>query len=386
MRSQWRPAAVRALACGAACIAISTGCVVGAEAAPGGSSASHPGRHRVDRADRADRAPNEAGLAPVRAAFVAAQQRLVQLESEADGAQRLYVQATAREQAAQQAAASAASQARRSAEFAQAATGLLGRLVAQVYRTGAAMDLSSLTIILDVEDPQRYMTAMHVVRRELVNQVSIVDQAAAASRTAADERIRADQDTEALRVAQSAVAQSAARAQQAEDVAGAQVAALGAQVDALLGGQAQAQAGIGGSYGGPPGVDGADGPPYSDGIAAQALAYASAQLGKPYQWGGIGPGSFDCSGLAMRAYGSAGVALPHFAAFQYQASHPLAYAQLRPGDLLFWATDPADSNTIYHEAMYLGGQKMIQAPKTGWNVMVSDMWMWGPIQFYARPY
>jgi cell wall-associated NlpC family hydrolase len=88
----------------------------------------------------------------------------------------------------------------------------------------------------------------------------------------------------------------------------------------------------------------------------------------------------------MRAYESAGIVLPHFAAFQYRSSHPLTYAQLRPGDLLFWATEPNDPSTIYHEAIYLGGQQMIQAPKTGWDVMVSDMWMWGPIQFYARPY
>jgi peptidoglycan DL-endopeptidase CwlO len=87
----------------------------------------------------------------------------------------------------------------------------------------------------------------------------------------------------------------------------------------------------------------------------------------------------------MRAYESAGIDLPHFAAFQYQASRPLGHSQLRPGDLLFWATDPSDSDTICHEAIYLGGRRMIQAPKTGWNVLVSDMWMWGPIQFYARP-
>jgi cell wall-associated NlpC family hydrolase len=99
-----------------------------------------------------------------------------------------------------------------------------------------------------------------------------------------------------------------------------------------------------------------------------------------------GPGTFDCSGLAMRAYESAGIDLPHFAAFQYQASHPLTYSELQPGDLLFWATNPGDSNTIYHEAIYLGGGKMVQAPKTGWDVMISNMWMWGPIQFYARPY
>jgi len=89
---------------------------------------------------------------------------------------------------------------------------------------------------------------------------------------------------------------------------------------------------------------------------------------------------FDCSGLTMRAWGWAGVSLPHFAAFQYQASHPIGYSDLRPGDLLFWATDGGDSGSIYHEAIYLGGQQMIQAPRSGENVEISSIWMWGPIQ------
>jgi cell wall-associated NlpC family hydrolase len=53
--------------------------------------------------------------------------------------------------------------------------------------------------------------------------------------------------------------------------------------------------------------------------------------------------------------------------------------------LLFWATDGSDSDTIYHEAIYIGNQQMIQAPRTGENVEISPMWMWGAIQFFARP-
>jgi cell wall-associated NlpC family hydrolase len=126
-------------------------------------------------------------------------------------------------------------------------------------------------------------------------------------------------------------------------------------------------------------------PAYDGSLASRALAFAYAQLGKPYVWGAVGPYSFDCSGLAMRAWEAAGVYLPHFAAFQYQASHPIGYGDLRPGDLLFWATDGSDSDTIYHEAIYIGNQQMIQAPRTGENVEISPMWMWGAIQFFARP-
>ena len=429
MRSGW-PAAVRLLGCGAACLAMAfTACVGGASAAPGGSPAGYPSRGQVARANQAaNRA--EAALSPAQAALVAAQRRLAGLETAAEQARGRYARAAMRESAARRGAAAAEGHAQQTAAYAQAAESLLGRLVAQVYRTGAATDLGSLTIILDVQDPQQYLSGMHVVRRELANQASIVGQTAAASRSAADARVRANQAEEALRADQAALARSATAAEQAVDLAETQVAALGGQVDALLARQAAAQrtanelteqrqaalaaqaaqqaaqaaeqarqqaqqaaqqapdggpvgAGDGGGQGGQPG---AGAPPYSAGIANQVLAYASAQLGKPYQWGGIGPDSFDCSGLAMRAYESAGIDLPHFAAFQYQVSHPLLYGQLRPGDLLFWATDPNDSDTIYHEAIYLGGQKMIQAPKTGWNVMISDMWMWGPIQFYARPY
>jgi cell wall-associated NlpC family hydrolase len=272
------------------------------------------------------------------------------------------------------------------------------------------------------------MDGVHVVRRMLASESSIVSQAEDASRNAAAAKAQAAAGATALKAAQVAVAQSAQEAQQAADAAQTQVSALGSQLDGVLAKQAAAQnsatqlaeqrqnglaqqqaaeqaqqqaaqqnsnsgdsSGSGNNGGsdsgsGPAQTVGVGVPPYASGIAAQALQYALAQLGKPYKWGGTGPDSFDCSGLAMRAYESAGIDLPHFAAFQYQASHPLTYNQLQPGDLLFWATDAGDSNTIYHEAIYLGSGKMVQAPKTGWNVMISDMWMWGPIQFYARPY
>lgn len=44
--------------------------------------------------------------------------------------------------------------------------------------------------------------------------------------------------------------------------------------------------------------------------AAKALAFARAQIGKPYVWGATGPGSYDCSGLTQAAWKAAGVTLP----------------------------------------------------------------------------
>lgn len=405
------------IGCAVLTMAILTGLVGGAQADP-----VYPSQSQVDQANQAAN-DAKAAVTPAQAALVAAQQHLAQLESAAREAQQRFTEATAREQSAQQAAVQATRHAHDTAEFADAAKVQLGRLVAAAYREGEAADLSSLTIVLDVKAPQQYMDGVHVVRRVLESQSSIVNQAEDASTAAATAKAQADASATALQAAQVEVAQSARQAQQAADAAQTQVGALGSQLDEVLAKQQAAQntatqlaqqrqnglaqqqaeeearqraaqqaarqqdSNSGGSDSGSGPAPSSGGvPPYASGVAAQALQFALAQLGKPYKWGGTGPDSFDCSGLTMRAYESAGVDLPHFAAFQYQASHPLTYGQLRPGDLLFWATDQNDSNTIYHEAIYLGSGKMVQAPKTGWNVMISDMWMWGPIQFYARPY
>jgi cell wall-associated NlpC family hydrolase len=104
---------------------------------------------------------------------------------------------------------------------------------------------------------------------------------------------------------------------------------------------------VGGTYDGP-----------ATGNAKAALDYAYAQLGKPYRYGGAGPGSFDCSGLTMMAWKAGGVALPHNAAAQYSTVKHVAYKDLQPGDLVFF-------QGLGHMGMYVGGEKMIHAPRTG---------------------
>ena len=101
-----------------------------------------------------------------------------------------------------------------------------------------------------------------------------------------------------------------------------------------------------------------------------AITYASAQLGKPYVWGGNGPNGFDCSGLVQQSFLRAGIQLPRVAVDQFAATAPITSADLRRGDLLFWSSSSRASG-IHHVAIYLGGNRYIEAPRPGVNVRIS---------------
>jgi len=124
-------------------------------------------------------------------------------------------------------------------------------------------------------------------------------------------------------------------------------------------------------------------PPPTGGGAAQAIAFAKAQLGEPYQWGAAGPGSWDCSGLTMAAWGSAGRSLAHYTVSQYESTTHISVSQLRPGDLVFWSSNGAPSG-IHHVAMYIGNGQIIHAPRTGRPVEIDDMYYWIPPNFFGR--
>jgi peptidoglycan DL-endopeptidase CwlO len=125
--------------------------------------------------------------------------------------------------------------------------------------------------------------------------------------------------------------------------------------------------------------------PQGSGGARAAVAFAYAQIGEPYVWGGAGPDVWDCSGLTMGAWGSAGVSLPHYAVDQYAATTPISSSQLRPGDLVFWASDPSDPSTIFHVGLYIGNGQMIHAPHTGAFVRVESIYDWEMPDFFGRP-
>jgi peptidoglycan DL-endopeptidase CwlO len=109
-------------------------------------------------------------------------------------------------------------------------------------------------------------------------------------------------------------------------------------------------------------------------VARAAVRWALAQLGDPYRWGATGPDTFDCSGLTSSAYRAAGVSIPRVSRAQWGAGPHVQLANLLPGDLVFYADNPADPSTIHHVGMYIGNGLMVHAPHTGDVVRVASIW------------
>lgn len=111
--------------------------------------------------------------------------------------------------------------------------------------------------------------------------------------------------------------------------------------------------------------------------AGAAIAFARAQIGKPYVWAAAGPSTFDCSGLTMRAYEAAGVSMPRDSRSQYGwgldngKAVPLADAQ--PGDLIFWGRSQTVTSSIYHVAIYLGEDTLLHAPQAKSHVKIAPV-------------
>ncbi len=112
----------------------------------------------------------------------------------------------------------------------------------------------------------------------------------------------------------------------------------------------------------------------------KAVAFAYAQLGKPYQWGATGPGSYDCSGLAQAAWAAAGVTIPRTTYEQWAALPHISTSALEPGDLLYF-------DGIGHVAIYVGGGDIIDAPQTGMDVQKIPLagWYKSTLVGAARP-
>ncbi|MEU2426200.1 NlpC/P60 family protein [Streptomyces sp. NPDC007851] len=115
--------------------------------------------------------------------------------------------------------------------------------------------------------------------------------------------------------------------------------------------------------------------------AAKAIAFARAQIGKPYVWGATGPGSYDCSGLSQAAWKAAGVSLPRTTYDQVNAGTTVSLADARPGDLVFFYDD------VSHVGIYIGNGMMIHAPKPGAYVREESIYYGGEsiIHSVVRP-
>lgn len=119
-------------------------------------------------------------------------------------------------------------------------------------------------------------------------------------------------------------------------------------------------------------------PPAPSSRAATAVAYARAQLGKPYVFATAGPNTFDCSGLTKAAWASAGVYMDHYSGSQASAFPRVGWSQLQPGDIVVFYSD------YHHVGLYIGGGSMIHAPQTGDVVKIAPAWR-ETFQFGVRP-
>jgi cell wall-associated NlpC family hydrolase len=119
--------------------------------------------------------------------------------------------------------------------------------------------------------------------------------------------------------------------------------------------------------------------PAPSAAAAAALAFALRQIGKPYQWGAVGPDAYDCSGLVYAAYAAAGIHIARSTFGWRQDGPPVPLSQIQPGDLLFSAGSDGTPANPGHVVMYLGGGQVVQAPQTGEDVQIDPLDLTGVV-------
>ncbi|MFH8678259.1 NlpC/P60 family protein [Streptomyces lydicus] len=274
----------------------------------------------------------------------------------------------------------------------------LGTFASAQYRTGGMNPTAQLML---AKDPQQFFDRSHLMERLTSRQQQAVssyeEQAAAAARQRAEaghslERLQASQAS--LKASKQSVQQKLAEARQLLSRLTAQekarLAELERQKEAAAKRKAEEEArrqqererqrqqdGGGTTGGGTAGGGSTTGGTQST-KAAKALAFARAQIGKPYVWGATGPSSYDCSGLTQAAYKAAGVDLPRTTWDQVKVGQRVATSDLQPGDLVFFFDD------ISHVGMYIGGGKMIHAPHPGADVREESIY-YMPIYGSVRP-
>jgi cell wall-associated NlpC family hydrolase len=130
---------------------------------------------------------------------------------------------------------------------------------------------------------------------------------------------------------------------------------------------------LAGQFGAGSNVDGKVASP----TALAAVRFALSQLGAEYHFGAEGPykNGYDCSGLVWASYRHVGVGVPRVAKDQYHGTTVIDVTKLLPGDLVFFSTtSKSDWTTISHVGMYLGDNKMVEAPHTGDVVKIATVW------------
>ena len=276
---------------------------------------------------------------------------------------------------------------------------------AMLYRLSAldAVSRSQRDVLQTMDAAQVYQRAVQQQAAAVVAESRRATSAADAARvhaaqlvaaqTAAVARVSAASDHLGALLADARAHASALERARLQALADARARALAAKRAAALRAaqdraNQQAQNGQGGQGAGSQQSGGQDfGATVSAATERDALAAAESQLGKPYEWGAAGPDTYDCSGLVMWAYAQVGVHVDHWTGDQWNEGAHIPVSALREGDLLFFATDTSDPNTIHHVGMCVGNGQMIEAPYTGANVRYSDAFrpdLIGAVRFFNR--
>ncbi|MGW1746093.1 NlpC/P60 family protein [Streptomyces sp. NPDC002092] len=279
----------------------------------------------------------------------------------------------------------------------------LGSFAAAQYRTGAAAPDTATFLLAD--SPQDYFDQTQLMGRLTSRQKSAVDEYFTEQSATMKKRQEASKSLETLTATQSDLqtakstvqkklsdarellskltaqekARLAAIQKQQEEEAARKAAELAKQQAAAEKAKEEAAAQDGGSASGSGSTSAGDSSYATK--AEKALAFARAQIGKPYVWGATGPGSYDCSGLTQAAWKAAGVSLPRTTYDQVNAGTTVSLTDAQPGDLIFFYDD------ISHVGVYIGNGMMIHAPKPGAYVREESIYYGGEsiIHSVVRP-
>ena len=293
-----------------------------------------------------------------------------------------------------------------------AARGELGAFAAAQYRSGGMSETATLLL---ADDPQSWFDQSQLMNRLTQRQKAVVDDYRTQQAAAGRERAKAARQLESLTESQRTLKDSRREVQAKLTEARTLLSELTAEEKARLAEierkkQAEAErkakerakqeeaereareaaeekereeAGSGGAGSGSGPGTGSGGGSTAPGSsyaakAEKVIAFARAQMGKPYVWGAAGPDSFDCSGLTQAAWKTAGISLPRTTWDQVGVGQKVSVDTAQPGDLVFFYDD------ISHVGIYIGGGEMIHAPKPGADVRVESIY-YMPIHSVVRP-
>jgi cell wall-associated NlpC family hydrolase len=283
----------------------------------------------------------------------------------------------------------------------------LGSFASAQYRTGAAVPETATLLLAD--SPQDYFDQNQLMDRLTGRQKSAVDDYVTQQSETMKKRREATESLETLTASQNDLRTAKATVQKKLATARELLSELTAEEKARLAAiekkkqeeaerkaaelakkqeaerkrqeeAAQQQESGNGSSGASTGTgsSGSSTPGTSNGTQAEkAIAFARAQIGKPYVWGATGPGSYDCSGLTQAAWKAAGVTLPRVTYDQVNAGTTVPVSQAQPGDLVFFYDD------ISHVGLYIGDGMMIHAPKPGAYVREESIFYDGESSVYS---